>query len=103
METVQAACNKCANGEKQHNPIARNEILFGSQFAGLCVPFLMHRMRYSLSVNLRTKRKCVPDNAHTGTKVTKRGHFFDIVQMGILKNANMGITMRGQILCAYGL
>ena len=38
-ETGQAECNKGANGEKEHNPIARIEILFVSQFANLCVPF----------------------------------------------------------------
>jgi hypothetical protein len=56
-ETGQAACDKCTNGEKQHNPIARIEILFVSQFVNLCVPFLMRRMSNLFSVNSRTERK----------------------------------------------
>jgi hypothetical protein len=31
--------NKCANGEKTPDPIARINIVFGSQFANLFVPF----------------------------------------------------------------
>ena len=37
-ETGKAACNRCVNGENQHNPIACIEIQLGSQFANLCVP-----------------------------------------------------------------
>ena len=53
-------------------------------------PFLMCRMRYSFSVNLRTERKWVPDNARTGTKVTKTGHFFQIAHMGRVKKRIQG-------------
>ena len=74
-ETGQAACNKCANGEKQHIPIARIEILFVSQFANLMCALFLWRMRNLFSVDSRTERKRVPDNARKGTKVTKTGHF----------------------------
>jgi hypothetical protein len=60
-------------------------------------------MRNSFSVDSRTERKRVPDNAPTGTKVTKTGHFGKLRIWGFKKNAPMGITMRGQILCAYSL
>jgi hypothetical protein len=38
-------------------------------------PFFMRRMRNLFSVDSRTERKRVPDNARKGTKVTKTGHF----------------------------
>ena len=34
-----AACNKCSSREKTPDSIARNDIIFGSQFVNLCVPF----------------------------------------------------------------
>ena len=66
-------------------------------------PYLMRRMRYSFSVNSRTERKCMPDNARTGTKVTKTGHFGKLRKWGFKKNAHTEIKMRKQIVCAYSL
>ena len=50
---------------------------------------------FSFSVNSQTERKFVPDNARTGTKMTKTGHFGRLRIWGLWKNAPMGITMRG--------
>jgi hypothetical protein len=65
-------------------------------------PCLMRRMRFlifcelfSFSVNLQTERKFVPDNARTGTKMTKTGHFGRLRIWRLWKNAPMGITMCG--------
>jgi hypothetical protein len=66
-------------------------------------PFTMRRMRNLFSVDSRNERKRVPDNARKETKVTKTGHFGEMRLWGFGKNAPMGITMRGQILCAYSL
>ena len=66
-------------------------------------PFLMRRMRNSFSFNSRTEWKRVSDNARTGTKVTKTGHFGELRIWGFEKNAPMRITMRGKILCAFSL
>ncbi len=81
-ETGQAAWNKCDNGKKTQDPTVHIDIVLGSQFANLCMPFFNAENEififcelFLFSVNLQTERKFSPDNARTVTKMTKTGHF----------------------------
>ena len=83
--------------------VRNNKIPLRTLEANLYVPFSMRRMRNLFSVDLQTEGKRVPDNARTGTKVTKTGHFGKLRIWGFKINAPMGITMRRQILWAHSL
>ena len=78
--------NKCANGEKTPDPIARINTVFGSQFVNLFVPFFNAENEIFIFCQpAKWKRKWAPDNARTETKMIKTGHFGKLRIWGLWK------------------
>ncbi len=81
--TGQAACNKCAKGEKQHNPIAR----VGSK---LCVPFYNAENENFFFCRFANWKKTSPRQCAQRDQSDQNRSFWQIAHMGFQK------------ICAYG-
>ena len=103
-ETGQAACNKYANSEKQHNPIARIEILFGYQFANLCVLFFNAQNEIFIFCQSANWKKMSPQQCAHRNQSDQNGSFWKIEHMGrVNKCAYRDQNARKNIVNLYSI
>ena len=84
-ESGQAAWNKCANGKKTQDPTARIDIVLGSQFANLCMPFFNAENEIFIFCQFANWKKISLWQCAHRNQNDQSGSFWQIAHMGTLK------------------